>query len=67
MITPDDFQKKWLKVMDSPDGEVILAGLLEMYAMRTSHTPGDPYQTAFHEGERNVVNFLLNLVRLKGN
>ena len=67
MIPQDQFQKKWQKLMDSPDGEIILTALLEIYSLRTSHIPGDPYQTAFNEGQRDVVNFLLNLVRLKGN
>jgi len=49
--------------MDSPDGEVILRNLLEMYSLRTSHVRGDPYETAFREGQRDVVNFLLTLVR----
>ena len=50
-------------MMDSPDGEVILRNLMEMYSLRTSHVRGDPYETAFREGQRDVVNFLLTLVR----
>ncbi len=57
------FEHTWKKMMDSPDGEVILRNLLEMYSLRTSHVRGDPYETAFREGQRDVVNFLLTLVR----
>ena len=57
------FEDTWKKLMDSPDGEVILRNLLEMYSLRTSHVRGDPYETAFREGQRDVVNFLLTLVR----
>lgn len=67
MIDQKQFQQKWQKVMDSPDGEIILTALLEIYSLRTSHTPGDPYQTAFNEGQRDVVNYLINLVQTKGN
>ena len=63
MIEQEVFIKKWQKLMDSPDGETVLEALFEMYALRTSHSPGDPYQTAFYEGQRDVVNFLINLVR----
>lgn len=65
MIDQEEFEKKWLKLMDSPDGEVVMTALLEIYSLRRSHVPGDPYQTAFHEGQRDVVNFLINLVRFK--
>lgn len=57
------FEETWNKLMDSPDGEAVLTNLLEMYALRTSHVAGDPYETAFREGQRDVVNYLLTLVR----
>ena len=58
-----NFEKSWKKISDSPDGETVLQGLLEMYSLRTSHVPGDPYETAFREGQREVVTYLLSLVR----
>ena len=67
MIDQEEFEKKWLKLMDSPDGEIVMTALLEIYSLRRSHVPGDPYETAFNEGQRDVVNFLINLVRLRGN
>jgi len=48
--------------MSSPEGEDVLSALSEMYVFRTSHVPGDPYETAFREGQRDVANFLITLV-----
>ena len=59
----EDFEKSWQKIVDSPNGETVLKGLLENFVMRTSHVPGDPYETAFREGQREVVTYLLSLVR----
>lgn len=47
--------------MDSPDGERILDGITTMYMMRSSHVAGDPYETAFREGERSVAMYLIQL------
>jgi len=58
-----DFEKAWQKIVDSPDGEDVLNGLMEMYGLRTSHVPGDSHETAFREGQREVVTYLLSLVR----
>ncbi len=67
MIDPrESFEKRWRKITDSPDGETVLTNLLELYSLRTSHVPGDPYETAFREGQRDVVNYLLTLVQKKG-
>jgi hypothetical protein len=63
MIPVDTLEKKWRKIIDSPDGELVMEALFELYVLRTSHTPGDPYQTAFHEGQRDAINFLINLAR----
>ena len=59
----EDFEKSWQKITDTPDGETVLKGLLENFVMRSSHVPGDPYETAFREGQREVVTYLLSLVR----
>ena len=63
----ENFEKSWRKITDSPDGETVLTTLLELYSLRTSHVPGDPYETAFREGQRDVINYLLALVQNKGN
>lgn len=52
---------KWL--MGSLKGRRVMWRLLRNAgAYRLSHTPGDPYQTAFNEGSRNVGNRLIALL-----
>lgn len=53
-------------VMSEPGGRRVMWGLLDRAGVyRISHTPGDPYQTAFNEGCRNFGLPLLNdLMRL---
>ena len=59
----EDFEKSWRRMINTVDGETVLKGLTEAYVLRTSHVPGDPYETAFREGQREVVTYLLSLVR----
>lgn len=51
--------KKWLM---SPDGQENVATLEQEFADRTSHVPGDPYTSAFNEGQRSVVLFLKDII-----
>lgn len=47
-------------LMDEPHGRRIAYRLLDTAGcFRMSHTTGDPYETAFKEGCRNVGNWLL--------
>ena len=70
MVDPTEvvkkFEKSWLKMCDSEDGLTVITGLIEMYSLRTSHVPGDPYDTAFRDGQRDVANYLITLVQQKG-
>ena len=36
-------------------GQRVLADLASAYGRRQSHTPGDPFETAFKEGNRAVI------------
>jgi len=47
----------------SKDGQDILTELAALFHDRVSHTPGDPYQTAFKDGQRAVV---LHIIRKCG-
>ena len=38
----------------SEAGKLVLDDLRKAFARRSSHAPGDPYTTAFHEGQRDV-------------
>jgi hypothetical protein len=40
---------------ETVDGQVILADLDTNFGTRTSYVKGDTHQTAFHEGQRDVV------------
>lgn len=39
----------------SPAGKLVLEDLKLAFYDRQSHTPGDPYETTFKEGQRSVV------------
>jgi len=49
------------RILMSPDGQKLYEFLSREYMERTSHVAGDPYTTAFREGQRNVVLILLDL------
>lgn len=45
----------WAWVLHDPRGRFVLAELLRNAApLHGSHTPGDPYGTAFREGQRSL-------------
>lgn len=50
--------KRWL---ESPDGKEVFKALYKEFADRNSHVPGDPYTTAFNEGQRSVILFLTDI------
>ncbi len=41
------------------DGQTIFNELAALYYDRPSHVKGDPYETAYKEGQRSVVAFLI--------
>lgn len=43
----------------SPAGEAILNELTQLYYDRPSYSKGDSHQTAYLEGQREVVSFIL--------
>lgn len=48
------------------DGLNILEELTVLYYDRQSHTRGDTHETAFKEGQRSVVRFILNKSGITG-
>jgi len=48
---------------DTKEGKRVLADLQSAYYHRSSHTKGDPYETAFREGQRNVIIRIINLIK----
>lgn len=49
------------RVFSGPDGDKAFDLLYKEFADRNSHVPGDPYTTAFNEGQRSVVLFLTDI------
>ena len=49
------------RILASPDGQTLMASLEREFADRTSHVAGDPYTSAFNEGQRSVVLFLYDI------
>ena len=43
----------------TPPGEKVLLELTSLYYDRLSYTRGDTHETAFREGQRSVVEFIL--------
>lgn len=43
-----------------PAGQEVLQDLAAKYYDRTSFVAGDPHHTAFREGERNVILYILS-------
>jgi hypothetical protein len=44
-------------------GKRVLRDLMQFQVFTTSQVSGDAHQTAFHEGERNVVLYIMGMVQ----
>jgi len=52
----------------SRSGKIVLRDLMQVhYMLNSSFTPGDPHETAFKEGERNVVVRILQQMNINPN
>ncbi len=58
----DKNNRLFLSVFDSPDGKIILTDMLDKYYKYTSFVQGEPETTAFKEGQRSVVIYLLSRI-----
>lgn len=56
MLSNEDYTELFVK---HGTGEKILAELSALFYDRPSYTKGDTHETAFKEGQRNVVEFIL--------
>ncbi len=56
--------KSYKHVFATEDGKRVLEHLVRTYMLKTSHVEGDAYSTAFNEGARNVVLFILQKLRI---
>ena len=49
------------RVLNTSDGQHFQQLLIDDYMLDQVHTPGDPYQTAFGDGQRSVAARLLRI------
>lgn len=54
--------KFYRDVFGKETGESVLLELTSLYYDRISYTKGDPYETAFKEGQRSVIEFILRKI-----
>lgn len=47
---------------EDPSGLQVFEWLYNTYLLKASHVPGDPYSTAFHEGQRDVIRTIILLM-----
>lgn len=52
----------WSLLLRGSQGEIIRKDL-EYYATRQSHVSGDPYETAFHDGQRMLAQTYLDMAK----
>ena len=48
----------------SPDGSDALKQLKKLFYDRPSYVKGDPYHTAFKEGQRDVVGYIIECIEV---
>lgn len=73
-MTDDDDKERvkvaqeYLDIFSSISGKAVLEDMRKSFGDRLSHTKGDPYETAFREGQRDVYLRILYLTDLaRGN
>ena len=52
----------YLVTFSTPAGKRVLEDMRKSYGDRTSHVPGDPYETSFREGKRYVYLSILYIL-----
>ena len=64
-MTPKDLRATYRSVLNSDDGQKVLEDLGARFGLwKTSYTPNSD-ETAFREGQRDVVLFLHNIIKQK--
>jgi len=57
----EKLRNAWRLALGGAHGEIILRDL-QYYINRQSHIPGDPYSTAFNDGQRSMATNILALI-----
>ena len=61
MARLDSLKNAWQAALAGEYGDTIIRDL-KYYASRQVHTPGDPYTTAFNDGQRVMAANILQMV-----
>ena len=66
MMDIEDLQRIYREVFSSDEGKSVLDDLKARFGFQqTTHVPGDPYESAFFEGQRNAVLLILRMMEEK--
>ena len=66
MMELEDLQRIYRQVFSTEDGAKVLEDLKARFGFQqTTHVPGDPYESAFFEGQRNAVLLILRMMEPK--
>jgi|TARA_R100001443_G_scaffold27491_3_gene40699 hypothetical protein len=66
MMDIEDLQRVYREVFSSDEGKRVLDDLKARFGFQqTTHVPGDPYESAFFEGQRNAVLLILRMMEEK--
>ena len=60
--------KAWFyrEAFRTQEGQYVVADLIKTFGYwNPSHTPGDPYQTAFNEGQRRVISRIIKFSNME--
>lgn len=60
-----DIALAYQRLFDSDDGRKVLHDLMKRcHVLHPINTPGDPYMTAFHDGERYAVLRIMQMINM---
>lgn len=58
----DELKLSYRRTFNSEDGEQVLSDLKKRFAFETTTFSGDPYQSAFNEGQRAAVLLIVRML-----
>ena len=58
----DELKLAYWRTFNSEDGEQVLSDLKKRFAFETTTFSGDPYQSAFNEGQRAAVLLIVRML-----
>lgn len=58
----EELKLSYRRVFNTDDGEVVLRDLKSRFGFETTTFSGDPYETAFNEGQRAAVLLIVRML-----